>query len=415
MSSLRYRVSGPERSLGLSLVELMVAIVIGMLSMLVVFQVFTTFEEQKRVSTGGSESLEHGAIALNMLASRIGQAGFGMMVPNTLDCLVRGSSEPIDPAGTDSNYTFRLQPVFITQGANGAPDQVSVIFGNSPMILGGVDLIEPQNGTEADFQVTDTYGFAPRHRFIVSQPNSTPRKDCTLREATQVSNVSPFVIKHASRFRYTDNRQPEKSQNNKSGGSGIDYLRGAKVYNFGNLSTSIFAVREGHLLMGSPLVAPADWALMLDNVVSIQALYGFDTRAENTRNGTLVVDTYSETLIDADGDGTRIGFPQEGDTDPDDWLRLGALRIGLVVRTSQAEMPASRDVTQCTATTNSTLSFSWPYRDAGGTNRVLQSVDVSKEYDIAGNQTERADWRCYRYKAFDTIVALRNIKWSLPK
>ena len=412
MQTMRSRAIGRVRTFGFSLVELMVAIVIGMLSMLVVLQVFTTFEEQKRVSTGGSESLEHGAIALNMLASRLGQAGFGVVVPNLLDCLVRASAEPEGAVGADSNFTFRLRPAFIDQGAGGAPDQVSIVFGSSP-ILGGVDLITSHDGSESDFEVTDTYGFAPRGKFIVSQPysGSGVRRDCSLREATQVS-AAPAVIKHASRYEYNDGRQPLKSKNNRQGGSQQAYLRGAKIYNFGNPSTSIFTVRDGHLLMGSPTAGPADWAVLLDNVISLQAVYGFDTRAEAVRNDSLVVDTFSETFIDADGDGVTINSPGG---DADDWLRLGALRVGIVVRTSQAEMPPSRDPDQCTATTQATIEFPWAYRDVGGAEKTALTVNVSREYDINGAERTRADWRCYRYKAFDTVVALRNIKWNLPK
>jgi type IV pilus assembly protein PilW len=405
MRTLIFRAGLRVRSFGFSLVELMVAIVIGMLSMLVVLQVFTTFEEQKRVSTGGSESLEHGAIALNMLAARIGQAGFGMMVPNTLDCLVRGSNEPLLAAGADVDYQFRLRPVFITQGANGAPDRVSIIFGSSPMILGGAALVEDQDGTAAEFKVTDTYGFSPRNKFIVAQPysGSGVRKDCTLREATEVTQTSPFVIKHVSRFNYTDNKQPEKSKNNKSGGSSVAYNRGAKIYNFGTLASPVFSINNGALLLGSSMAAEADWQLLLDNVVSLQAQYGFDTRAESARNGTLVVDTFSEAFLDADGDAANI---DSVNGDADDWLRLGALRIGLVVRTSQAEMAASRNVADCTATTNNTITFPWAYRDASDTNKASLTVNI---------EDGRADWRCYRYKAFETVVALRNIKWNLPK
>ena len=404
---------GRVRSLGFSLIELMVAIVIGMLSMLVVLQVFATFEEQKRVSTGGSESLEHGAIAVNMLASRIGQAGFGVVVPNLLDCLVRATAEPEAAPATDANYTFRLRPAFIDQGANGAPDQVSIVFGTSP-ILGGVDLVAGQDGSEADYQVTDTYGFSPRGKFIVTQPysGSGVRRDCSLREVTQISNSAPYVIKHASRYEYNDGRRPPKSKNNRQGGSQQDYLRGAKIYNFGNPTLAIFAVRDGHLLMGSPTEAPANWAVLLDNVISLQAVYGFDTRAEAARNETLVVDTFSETFIDADGDGVTINS-QGGDAD--DWLRLGALRVGIVVRTSQAEMPASRNADECTATTQNTITFPWTYRDAGGAEVNGRTVNLTREYDINGAERTRADWRCYRYKAFDTVVALRNIKWNLPK
>ena len=48
------KASNCSKQKGLSLVELMVALVIGMLTTLVIMQVFTVFEDQKRATTGSA-------------------------------------------------------------------------------------------------------------------------------------------------------------------------------------------------------------------------------------------------------------------------------------------------------------------------------------------------------------------------
>ena len=48
---------------GFSLVEIMVALVIGMLGIIVMMQVFAMFEAQKRTTTGGDDAISSGSIA----------------------------------------------------------------------------------------------------------------------------------------------------------------------------------------------------------------------------------------------------------------------------------------------------------------------------------------------------------------
>lgn len=415
---------------GFSLVELMVAVVIGLLTTLAVLQVFVSFEEQKRVSTGGAESLEHGAIGINILSTQIGQAGFGMMIPTTLDCRTYATDEPkrdasgvlLDPAATDQDYMFRLRPITITQGALNAPDQISVAYGTSPMILGGVKLVGEYDGTEADLLVADTYGFAPRDRIIIAQPmlsTDTTRHDCSLREVTRVITVPTFILEHDSRYDYRPDEDPDVipnfSEKNKAGGNTrpdgtkISFNTSAKVFNFGTLVSPVYSVQNNTLIAGT---TTTNGDPLIDNVVTLQAQYGFDTRAPNTRADTLVVNQYSEVFLDADGDNIGGELPTSNQdtsfSDPDDWESLGAIRIALVVRTSQAEIPeeAKSDSALCTATTTPTITFPWSYKDASGNDQTSLTINIT------GGRT---DWRCYRYKSYETVVALRNIKWSLPR
>jgi len=77
-------------SAGFSLVELMVAMVIGLLAIIVMMQMFSVFEEQKRTTTGGDDALSSGAIALNSMQQDIEQAGWGLSSVRVLGCNITG-------------------------------------------------------------------------------------------------------------------------------------------------------------------------------------------------------------------------------------------------------------------------------------------------------------------------------------
>ena len=60
-SGMRFNQKYPNRRgrymVGFSLVELLVALIIGLLGIVVMMQVFRVFEEQKRTTTGGDDAI----------------------------------------------------------------------------------------------------------------------------------------------------------------------------------------------------------------------------------------------------------------------------------------------------------------------------------------------------------------------
>jgi type IV pilus assembly protein PilW len=122
---------------------------------------------------------------------------------------------------------------------------------------------------------------------------------------------------------------------------------------------------------------------MASDIVNMQAQYGFDSRAGT--QSTVLVDRWSDTMIDADGDGTtgNIG----------DIRRIYAIRLAIVARSGLKEKPnPTSGVCDITA-----ANPTW----AGGT------LDISKNPDGTANP----DWQCYRYKTFETVIPLRNLIW----
>ena len=83
-----YPCSPRRAAAGFTLVEIMVGMVIGMLGLIIMMQVFSLSEGQKRTTTGGGDAQSNGAIALFGLQRDLRQAGFGVSDPNLLGCSV---------------------------------------------------------------------------------------------------------------------------------------------------------------------------------------------------------------------------------------------------------------------------------------------------------------------------------------
>lgn len=66
----------PQR--GFSLIEIMIGMVIGMIGIIVIMQVTSVFEKQKRTTTSGDDAQNGGAIALYGMQKEISQAGWGI-------------------------------------------------------------------------------------------------------------------------------------------------------------------------------------------------------------------------------------------------------------------------------------------------------------------------------------------------
>ena len=114
-------------SSGFSLVEIMVGMVIGMLGIIVMMQMYSVSEGQKRSATGAGEAQNNGAIALYGMQRDIRQAGYGFSVLNLFGCNVTmpsGATVPLAPAVI--NPANAIIPVGDTNS-----DTLLVMYGNT--------------------------------------------------------------------------------------------------------------------------------------------------------------------------------------------------------------------------------------------------------------------------------------------
>ena len=122
------------RQHGFTLIEIMVGLAIGLLATLVIIQVMSVFETQKRTTTGTADAQTNGSIALYNLTREINLAGYPLMPginaanPQILDSPFECTTLTFGATGMTG-----ISPVTIT---NGTSDTIVVRYGNSAM--GGI-------------------------------------------------------------------------------------------------------------------------------------------------------------------------------------------------------------------------------------------------------------------------------------
>jgi len=75
-----------NRNLGLSLVELMVAVTLALITIIVVMQVLSVYEARKRTTTVGNDAQISASVGVFMLDREIRMAGAGLTLPSGFAC-----------------------------------------------------------------------------------------------------------------------------------------------------------------------------------------------------------------------------------------------------------------------------------------------------------------------------------------
>jgi len=365
------------RSRGFSLVEVLVAAAIGIIASLAIFQVFAVFEGQKRTTASGGEAQTSGTLALFTVERELRQAGYGINNFEFLGCQIQGRDSL-----SATNFTLELIPVKITQGALGAPDTVTVMYGNGDQLPNPANITQNMPSASSDFKVSNRYGFEEGNIVIAAEAG----KDCTL---AQVSNL-PGALGQTDNLihnpgTYTDpatGTQKDIRYNPSAmpPGSGVAYTTNAKLFNLGELpANNIYSVQNGQLMQQQALFAaiPPAATPLYDGIVQLQAQYGRD---DGINNGTVTLPTYT-----AD-DGIIDKFDEAAPASAADWARVFAVRLAVVVRSNLQEKPDPDGVCRIT-----TVAPSW----AGG------AISLAAD----------PNWQCYRYKVFQTVVPIRNMIW----
>jgi type IV pilus assembly protein PilW len=354
------------RSRGFSLVELLVAAAIGIIASLAIFQVFAVFEGQKRTTTSGGEAQTSGTLALFTVERELRQAGYGINNLDFLGCKIQGRDSL-----SATNFTLELIPVKITQGALGAPDTITVMYGSGELVPNPASISQNMPTESSDFKVSNRYGFEEGNIVIAAEAG----KDCTL---AQVSNLpgapgqSDNVIHNPGNYTDPKTGAQVDTRYNPSAfppGGGIAYTTNAKLFNIGSLpANNIYSIQNSQLALQQALfgAVPPGTNPLYDNIVQLQAQYGKDT------NNNGVVDMFDEITP----------------ANTAEWAQVLAVRVAVVARSGLYEKdevsPATIRLWENSAAAPTTTGPVW---------------------------TLTADDRHYRYKVFQTVVPLRNMIW----
>jgi type IV pilus assembly protein PilW len=370
---------------GFSLIEILVGLLIGMLSVVVIMQVFGAFEGNKRSTTGGDDAQINGTIALYGLERDVREAGYGINTFNLLGCSLSYTT-----TGTAKSTVKlgALAPVVINSpnvpAGDANTDTLLVFFGSSSSPAEG-DLIStaPSSGS---YPVTTPKSFAVNDT-VIAQPAVRPT-DCAL-TVDKVKGISDTVL---------------TVDPGTTGGLAL----GSVVFNLGQtpVATQPFTVRAYRVLSRNLTVCnyveancgddasksdPTVWVPIASNIVSLRAQYGRDTTATNLSGN---VGRYDQTTPGKD-DG--LGFAVQCS-----WARMLAVRLAIVARSGQY---TKYDAANGEApSTNKAPTWAGSVADAAGvpSNPTAVAIDLSAD----------GDWKNYRYKKLETTVPIRNMVWQ---
>lgn len=375
---------GSARQRGVTLIELMVGVAIGILCVLTILQLLSFWEARKRTVTAGANAQMNGTLAQFTLDRdlRLAGHGFGTATSDVMGCDVAASNSTI--AGS-TDFPFKLKPVEIVQGVGGAPDEIRVLYGNSSYFVSSQPVTESAAETKT---LKSRDGFNKGDLALMS--GGSPMK-CSLIELTDLALADDTTIEHMAGKSYTPLKGALRSAVfNPAGGTGTDYTTG-RIFNLGPAPVrSVWKVdtTTNALTRYNSLIERADAAQELaSDVVTLRAQYGIDASG----NG-MVEDA---EWFDAAVAGT-------------DWTRVLAVRFGVLVRSRQYERP---DTSSGTPVAVSAAAPQW----AGGTFTML---NVDRTTDAGGSPTAingvgaTNNWRNYRYRVYEGVVPLRNVIWG---
>jgi type IV pilus assembly protein PilW len=385
-----------RRSAAFSLIELMVSIVVGLLALMFATRLVVSSEQNKQASLGGSDAMQNGMLALFSISSDARQAGWGLNDPLVTGCntiFLDNDGFVLAEASRGGVTVHPMAPaVIVSNGAD--PDQLSLYAGSSMSGTGTLRLIQNYAGESNIVVDRVPYGFALGDVILVA-PETVGAANCALAQIA----LDPRLLA----------APPSPQQLNIGAGAAYRYNTGAlgaaytnaqaRLFNLGPAATLSFHTWSsvgGFLQLRATDLSGAGAApeTVLDNVVSLKAQYGFDTRNDVSFTPTLgaQLGLWSGVMIDADGDGIIGGAG--------DYQRIVALRVAVVARSKNPEKPDAAGL--CNATTLAPVVFDTPMPFG------VPAVPVQVNVAVAG---DAVNWKCYRYRVFDMIVALRNARW----
>ena len=373
-----------KREAGMSLVELMVGMLIGLIGIVIITHLYITNDRYKRSTTGAGEAQVNGAIALYTIEREVRGAGYGFNQSAALNCKCAGlncsplqfsyngnSTFPPAPAALGALTPRTAAPVLIVN-TPGAPATITVMYGGANERMLPAQLTALTNISPYSYKVDGVEGFAPGNLILVTQNQA-----CFLK---QISTVTPGA-------QLIDHIGPDASYPfNPLGSFGPALDSGAAVFNLGTPGAAggpvwrTFFIANNKLQAEDILTTLANGGVaaplqLVDDIVDLQAQYGRD-------------------------DGSGGGAPEDGvvdvwdnapPTDPADptvilWKQVIAIRIGLLARSQNFEKPSG----------------------AGGACEATQKVPT-----WSGGALTVPDGipSCYKYRVFETVVPLRNMIW----
>lgn len=376
--------------------------VIGLVAVVIMFQVFAVSEAQRRTTTGAGDAQQNGVTSLFLMERDVRMAGYGITYFPLFNCKSHGWNRT---AG--AQFDFNLLPVQIADGGAKGPDTITFMYGNPDTYALPGALANPTTQNLGFFKLKDSrIQFTPGDVMLIGEiPLApAPQKDCWVTQVTDLpANPSQFDLVSYTGPTYIDDNGAAHSANysppfplpivyNKWVNNGT-LSNGGRLYNIGPAPVAMTYHIVNNTLMASNAFDQGNDTPISDGIVQFQAQYGFSPGcATSGLTSNCLIDSTALTV------GTiNLGslVAQWGDVMPatataSDWRKIVAIRMVVVARSAT---PGKKDTSG-----NCSDSLTQPLWYA-----TVPPTQLWVDAD--------PDWRCYRYKTFELVVPLRNLLW----
>jgi type IV pilus assembly protein PilW len=399
------------RARGFSLIELLVAMAIGLVVTLAITRVMIATDDSKRRTTAANDTAQSGVYSSFLLEKAIRQAGTGYTQKPTelFGCRINASKTSNTPGGprvlpatapfpapfANAGLVRRLAPVLIEQdaanaGAEVRGDIITVLSGaggKSEMPLRAMTF---NAALPASFSIQFAGEYVPGSLVLIGGDRTdalgVTTRDCMVQ---QVASVAGRQLTLGGDYFNT------------TGGtvSFSDFSSMSMVFatQLGVMSPppaqsnvplfQMFGVGENATLFSYDLLRTGatetanEAQPVSDSVVELRALYGLDTNADRSFNSWQDPGTAPFRYVDLT-DGSTLAV--------DRLKQITAIRIGLIVRSPLQEKD-----------------------EVAPTELVLfRGLTNASGGSLQRTRTLSADERAYRYRVIETVVPLRNMKFA---
>lgn len=372
---------------GISLIETMVGLTLGMLVVVVILQVWGVFEDQKSRSVSGSSAQESGLLAITQIEQDVRSAGAGLTDSAAFDCTTTYSYYE-SPTGTASpapaySVNMSMVPVQITDGGAGS-DTLTVKRGSDFLGALPATITKTMPSSSSELNLSTVAGFADGD-VVIAVDSATG--NCTVMMVTQVQGAA-LKLQHNPGGTTTYN--PAVSYQNAINAPYTApwpaYSTGAKILKVGQLISHTYTTNSSNNLVLTDLSNPAGsvTSILASDIVKLKAQYGVAT----TVGGQTVDDWVSATAAT----GWNV-------LDAEKVRKIKAVRLVIAARSSKIEISDIQPATtNCPSGVVNYGPCAWPDTAA----------DPAPVIDLRSD----SNWRRYRYRVYQTIIPIRNVIWA---
>lgn len=400
------RIAAAARQRGLSLIELLVAMAIGLVVTLAVTSVVTVGEAHKRTTTSTNDMGQSGSFAIYQLDRAVRSAGSALVQSannGVFGCkltvssiLPRGEDFPVPfkdnflkPAGgTASTNDLRVAPLLI--GKSMSDDDVSdvlvIMRGNGN--AGGVPRRIKDPGSATQLKLENSIGFAVGDILLVSQPGVT---DCLME---QVSSLDPMANPGELNLGGTYYTTGSTVSAATLAASTSTYVTSLGNASQGSVQFTLFGVGANNTLFSYDLLREATATdasqAMADGVKELHAVYGLDI----TGDGVL------DAWADPGDTGYDIATVM---TTPATIRRIVAVRVALVLKSPTHEQ--KEVMPECDGSATTAEAACAPLRYFTG---LGNAAGTSLEREVDTKTVTGA--RHFRTRVVESTIPLRNMQ-----